>query len=132
MDTARTGNITRHNLAKVLKSINTTAAYLGDKVLSGREVDEIVDQVFGQAHMASLAKPHADVVPRLVLHPKVHKFVHAEGSSRYRPPTYQQLSNRVPFSSGKKPARNMEQPTITQGGNVALQSVRSSGKLYEI
>lgn len=89
MDTAKTGYITQYNLTKVLKAINATASYLGDNVLTNSEVDEIVRGVFRSSGAKSLK--HDDVVLRLVMHPKVHKFIEGHGTNRYRPPAPKDL-----------------------------------------
>lgn len=84
MDTAQSGRITPYNLTKVLKAINSTASFLGDGVLRNAELQEIVSDVFGPS--MSQAMSHHDVVPRLIVHPKVHKFIDGKGATKYKPP----------------------------------------------
>lgn len=87
MDTANTGRTTQSNLLKVLMAINTTASYVGDHVLRPNEVQEIVRHVFGRNTSLSRTMSHNDIVPRLVMHPKIDKFMSGCGSLRYRPPS---------------------------------------------
>ena len=89
MDTPRSGLITPYNLTKVLRAINATASYLGDNVLKNDEIDEIVQGVFRSSAQKSLR--HEDVVYRLRIHPKVHKFIEGRGTKRYRPPEAKDL-----------------------------------------
>lgn len=89
MDTAKSGFITQYNLTKVLRAINATASYLGDKVLRNSEIDEIVRGVYRTSVVKSLK--HEDVVLRLVMHPKVQKFTEGRGTYRYRPPAPKDL-----------------------------------------
>ncbi len=96
MDTAKSGCITQYNLTKVLRAINATASYLGDKVLKNSEIDEIVRGVY----RTSLAKSmkHEDVVLRLVMHPKVQEFMDGRGTNRYRPPApkdFEEYQSRI-------------------------------------
>jgi Ca2+-binding EF-hand superfamily protein len=89
MDTPKSGLITPYNLTKVLRAINATASYLGDNVLKNNEIDEIVRGVFRSSAPKSLR--HEDVVYRLRIHPKVHKFIEGRGTNRYRPPEAKDL-----------------------------------------
>jgi len=84
MDASNSGRITPYNLAKVLKAINSTASFLGDGVLRTTEIQQIVQDVYGTSSPQTMS--HNDVVPRLVMHPKVHKFVDGKGSGKYQLP----------------------------------------------
>jgi Ca2+-binding EF-hand superfamily protein len=84
MDTSQSGIITPYNLTKVLRAINSTASFLGDTVLRNVELQEIVSDVFGTSLSQTMS--HDDVVPRLVMHPKVHKFIEGKGGSKYKLP----------------------------------------------
>ena len=105
MDTAKTGCITQYNLTKVLRAINATASYLGDNVLKNSEIDEIVRGVYRTSIAKSMR--HEDVVIRIVMHPKVQKFIDGNGTNRYRPPAPKDLEeyqSRIRRNSKEYPA----------------------------
>lgn len=85
MDTSGSGRITPLNLTKVLTAINSTASYLGDNVLRATEIEEIVRDIYGSS-MRQQTMSHNDVVPRLVMHAKVKKFMDGRGSGKYKLP----------------------------------------------
>mmetsp|Transcript_13468 Transcript_13468/g.14953 ORF Transcript_13468/g.14953 Transcript_13468/m.14953 type:complete len:265 (+) Transcript_13468:132-926(+) len=81
MDPVGTGCINPSNLSKILIAINSTASFLGDPVLANREIQEIVRHVFLSY---SYTRTNADLVPRLVRHPKVAKIINGKGTERYQ------------------------------------------------
>jgi hypothetical protein len=113
MDTPENGCISQFDLTKVLRAINTSASYLGDSVLKNSEIDGIVRSVFG-GPLANVMK-HEDVVYRLTMHPKVHKFLEGRGTNRYRPPA----------------AKDMEQYHVRRTKRTSSKRVSSTPQLYE-
>jgi Ca2+-binding EF-hand superfamily protein len=100
MDTAGIGAITQSNLVKVLRSINATASFLGDNVLTNSEIEIIGESVFRTKATSTTSSvvrilKHDTVIHSLIMHPYIQKFIHGKGSHRYRVPKPKDLENYV-------------------------------------
>lgn len=82
-DVAGVGRIGREDMASVFGSINATASYFGDAVLTSTQVDAIVEDVFNSAADNGEGIKYADHVDMISLHPLVVQFASGSGTMRY-------------------------------------------------
>ena len=78
------GEVSKTDMFKVLSSLNSTASYFGDAVMSRDELDAMVEDVFRSAevgHTSSLN--YTDAMDTMVAHPILTTFVNGGGTVRY-------------------------------------------------
>jgi len=90
LDIKNTGHNLRSDMKKLLLSINSTAAYFGDPVLTPREIDLFTIDMFKQLpNVAGRGIPHGECIEYLLKHPFILQFIHGEGTISFGSPELQ-------------------------------------------
>lgn len=81
---------TRGDLKRLLLAVNSTAAYLGDPVLSPKDIDEFTLEMYKiLPSQGGQGLAHDDVIVYLLKHPFILKFMHGQGWVRFGGPELQ-------------------------------------------
>lgn len=82
-DCDNSGEISAKDMISVLSSMNATASYFGDAVISSQEIECIVLDIFNSDPVKKKKIKYADVIKRISIHENILQFVNGAGTVRY-------------------------------------------------
>ena len=82
-DESETGTILALDCKKVFTTLNSTASYFGDPVLSSDEINELVDAIWQEYSIPSAPIQYADCIDFILQHDIAVKFINGNGSVRF-------------------------------------------------
>mmetsp|Transcript_50813 Transcript_50813/g.75307 ORF Transcript_50813/g.75307 Transcript_50813/m.75307 type:complete len:202 (+) Transcript_50813:191-796(+) len=80
-DVQDSGVLSPEDIACALDSINATASYFGDAVMTSAQIESLTVEIADEAQDDRI--PYADYVDKIASHPLVQQFVSGAGTVRY-------------------------------------------------